>query len=137
MTCNLRCAALPAAIVEASQAKPRKFTETIELQIGLKNYDPQKDKRFSGTVKLPYMPRPQMKVCCLSAAVTPLGPGFRGLVCQAMQASSLPACLCRCQAGLCSTGQQWLEAARLVLHSYMLPQLADCRFRGVLAVQEQ
>ncbi len=67
----MRCAALPAAIVEASQAKPRKFTETIELQIGLKNYDPQKDKRFSGTVKLPYMPRPQMKVCCLSAAVTP------------------------------------------------------------------
>ena len=40
----------------------RKFTETIELQIGLKNYDPQKDKRFSGTVKLPYMPRPQLKV---------------------------------------------------------------------------
>ena len=69
----MRCAALPAAIVEASQAKPRKFTETIELQIGLKNYDPQKDKRFSGTVKLPYMPRPQMKVCCLSAAVTPWG----------------------------------------------------------------
>jgi len=53
------------SIVEASQAKPRKFTETIELQMGLKNYDPQKDKRFSGTVKLPYMPRPQMKVCVL------------------------------------------------------------------------
>ena len=70
MTClQARCAGLPAAIVEASQAKPRKFTETIELQIGLKNYDPQKDKRFSGTVKLPYMPRPQMKVCCLSAAL--------------------------------------------------------------------
>lgn len=30
----------------------RKFTETVELQIGLKNYDPQRDKRFSGTVKL-------------------------------------------------------------------------------------
>ena len=42
--------------------KPRKFTETVELQVGLKNYDPQKDKRFSGTVKLPYTPRPQMKV---------------------------------------------------------------------------
>ena len=66
---QLRCTGSPAAIVEASQAKPRKFTETIELQIGLKNYDPQKDKRFSGTVKLPYMPRPQMKVCCLSAVV--------------------------------------------------------------------
>ncbi|KAG6779858.1 hypothetical protein POTOM_016260 [Populus tomentosa] len=33
--------------------KPRKFVQTIELQIGLKNYDPQKDKRFSGSVKLP------------------------------------------------------------------------------------
>ena len=35
------------------------------VQIGLKNYDPQKDKRFSGTVKLPYTPRPSMKVCML------------------------------------------------------------------------
>jgi large subunit ribosomal protein L10Ae len=49
-------------ILEGAKAKPRKFTETIELQIGLKNYDPQKDKRFSGTVKLPYIPRPGMKV---------------------------------------------------------------------------
>ncbi|KAL6746097.1 component of cytosolic 80S ribosome and 60S large subunit [Haematococcus lacustris] len=52
-------------LLEASRAKPRKFMETIELQIGLKNYDPQKDKRFSGSVKLPYIPRPRMKVCVL------------------------------------------------------------------------
>jgi large subunit ribosomal protein L10Ae len=26
--------------------KKRNFVETIELQIGLKNYDPQRDKRF-------------------------------------------------------------------------------------------
>ena len=45
-----------------SEEKKRNFTESVELQIGLKNYDPQKDKRFSGTVKLAYMPRPQMKV---------------------------------------------------------------------------
>ena len=32
----------------------RNFVETIELQIGLKNYDPQRDKRFSGTVKCVY-----------------------------------------------------------------------------------
>ena len=38
------------------------------LQVGLKNYDPQKDKRFSGTVKLPYMPRPGMKVPLLHCA---------------------------------------------------------------------
>lgn len=52
-------------MLDSSKTKQRKFTETIELQIGLKNYDPQKDKRFSGTVKLPYTPRPQMKVCVL------------------------------------------------------------------------
>jgi len=52
-------------VVEGSKAKPRKFLETIELQIGLKNYDPQKDKRFSGSVRLPFVPRPRMKVCVL------------------------------------------------------------------------
>jgi len=35
----------------STETKKRKFTETIDLQIGLKNYDPQKDKRFSGTIK--------------------------------------------------------------------------------------
>ncbi|KAH0634793.1 hypothetical protein KY284_037579 [Solanum tuberosum] len=48
--------------------RKRKFTETIELQIGLKNYDPQKDKRFSGSVKLPHIPRPKMKICMLGDA---------------------------------------------------------------------
>lgn len=38
-------------VLNYSQDKKRKFLETVELQIGLKNYDPQKDKRFSGTVK--------------------------------------------------------------------------------------
>lgn len=56
------------AILAASQEKPRKFTETIELQIGLKNYDPQKDKRFSGTVTLPHVPRPKLKLCMLGDA---------------------------------------------------------------------
>lgn len=42
--------------------KKRNFLETVELQIGLKNYDPQRDKRFSGTVKLPRVPRPGMSV---------------------------------------------------------------------------
>merc|ERR1739842_283859 len=44
---------------------PRKFQETVDLQIGLKNYDPQKDKRFSGTVKLKHVPRQKFKVCLL------------------------------------------------------------------------
>ncbi|KAM5585213.1 large ribosomal subunit protein uL1 [Rosa sericea] len=55
-------------IMAASKERNRKFTETIELQIGLKNYDPQKDKRFSGSVKLPHIPRPKMKVCMLGDA---------------------------------------------------------------------
>ncbi|XP_067648390.1 large ribosomal subunit protein uL1 [Eurosta solidaginis] len=53
------------AVLEFSQKKKRGFLETVELQIGLKNYDPQKDKRFSGTVKLKHIPRPKMKVCIL------------------------------------------------------------------------
>jgi len=57
-----------ATIVNQSKESGRKFTETIELQIGLKNYDPQKDKRFSGTVKLPSCPRPKLKVCVLGDA---------------------------------------------------------------------
>jgi len=46
-------------------AKKRRFLETVELQIALKNYDPQKDKRFNGTVKLPYEARPRLKLCVL------------------------------------------------------------------------
>merc|ERR1712203_1201338 len=47
----------------SKETKARKFRETIDLQIGLKNYDPQKDKRFSGTVKLRHIPRPKFSVC--------------------------------------------------------------------------
>jgi large subunit ribosomal protein L10Ae len=47
------------------ETKKRNFLETVELQVGLKNYDPQRDKRFSGTVKLPNIPRPSMSICVL------------------------------------------------------------------------
>ncbi|KAJ2855827.1 60S ribosomal protein L10A, partial [Coemansia asiatica] len=56
------------SLILASSEKKRKFTETIELQIGLKNYDPQRDKRFSGTIKLPNIPRPKMSVAILGDA---------------------------------------------------------------------
>ena len=46
--------------------KERKFTETIDLQIGLKDIDPNKDKRFNASVKLPYIPRPNLKVCMIA-----------------------------------------------------------------------
>jgi large subunit ribosomal protein L10Ae len=51
------------------KGKKRKFMETIDLQFALKNYDPQKDKRFSGTFKLPTIPRPNMKICVIANAV--------------------------------------------------------------------
>lgn len=38
-------------LTHSKETKKRNFLETVEIQIGLKNYDPQKDKRFSGTVK--------------------------------------------------------------------------------------
>ena len=53
-------------ILKGSEEKRRNFVETVELQIGLKNYDPQRDKRFSGTVKLPNVPRPRMSLCILA-----------------------------------------------------------------------
>lgn len=74
----------------ATTEKKRNFVETVELQIGLKNYDPQRDKRFSGTVKcvsvsrvrerasltrqitrvrLPNIPRPRMTMCILADAL--------------------------------------------------------------------
>ena len=40
--------------------KQRKFVETVELQIGLRDYDP--DKRFNGTVRLPHKAYSTIKV---------------------------------------------------------------------------
>eukprot|EP00958_Prasinococcus_capsulatus_P017972 scaffold2065_cov359-Prasinococcus_capsulatus_cf.AAC.3 len=56
-------------LVADCNEKKRGFLETVELQIGLKNYDPQKDKRFSGTIALPHIPRPKLKICMLGDAV--------------------------------------------------------------------
>ncbi|GAA96206.1 uncharacterized protein L969DRAFT_84065 [Mixia osmundae IAM 14324] len=55
-------------LTQSKGDKKRNFTETVELQIGLKNYDPQRDKRFAGTLKLPHVPRPRMTVCILADA---------------------------------------------------------------------
>lgn len=70
---KLQSEALKEAITQiTTDAKEKKhnFTETIELQIGLKNYDPKKEKCFSWTVKLPHIPRPKLKVCMLGDAPT-------------------------------------------------------------------
>ncbi len=47
------------------KGKVRKFTESIELQITLKNYDPSRDKRFSGTFRLPIIPKPNSTICVI------------------------------------------------------------------------
>ncbi|CAE8604107.1 unnamed protein product [Polarella glacialis] len=65
---------------QQGKEKPRKFLETVELQIGLKDYDTQRDKRFAGTIKLPHVPRPRMKICVLGDAVH----------CEAAQRSGIP-----------------------------------------------
>ena len=59
-----------AIVLKAAKDKQRKFQETVDLQIGLKNYDPQKDKRFSGTVKSVVHLR-------LTKAVSPSCPAWR------------------------------------------------------------
>jgi large subunit ribosomal protein L10Ae len=47
------------------ERKERKFIESVDLQVNLKNYDVQKDKRFSGSLRLPHVCRPRMKVCLI------------------------------------------------------------------------
>merc|ERR1711977_346269 len=55
-------------IQAAAKDKKRKFVESIELQIVLKNYDTQKDKRFTGSIKLPNVPRERLSCCVLGDA---------------------------------------------------------------------
>jgi len=56
------------AVLTASAAKKRGFEETIELQITMKNYDSAKEKRFTGTVRLPFIPRPRFTVAVIGDA---------------------------------------------------------------------
>merc|ERR1719273_1671047 len=67
MSAKINNAGVAAAIKEMREGtKAGKFTQTVELQIGLKDYDPQKDKRFVGTVRLPNMSRPNLKICLIA-----------------------------------------------------------------------
>jgi len=51
-----------------SEKKERKFVESIELQINLKDINLQIDKKVAGSVKLPNMPRPNLKICVIGDA---------------------------------------------------------------------
>ena len=67
MTAKINNAAVAEAIADLRKInKERKFKQTVELQIGLKDYDPQKDKRFVGQVVLPNNPRPNLKICIVA-----------------------------------------------------------------------
>ncbi|KAH7823302.1 putative 60S ribosomal protein L10a-1 [Monocercomonoides exilis] len=57
-----------ASILDYKKKHPRKFVETIELQVGLKNYDPNTDRRFSGSIALPVMACPRRTVCVFADA---------------------------------------------------------------------
>ena len=60
--------AITAILKHALEEKKRGFVETIELQVALKNYDPNKDKRFSGTIRLPIAPKEKFKVAIIGDA---------------------------------------------------------------------
>jgi large subunit ribosomal protein L10Ae len=54
---------LKKSIVEMlEQKKTRKFLESVELQIVLREYDLEKDQKFNGSVKLPNQIYPSLKV---------------------------------------------------------------------------
>ena len=43
-----------------AEKKQRKFLETVELQVGMRDYDP--DKRFNGSVRLPHVAYNKVRV---------------------------------------------------------------------------
>jgi large subunit ribosomal protein L10Ae len=45
--------------------KKRKFKESVELQITLRDYDTEKDKRFNSTIKLDHCPKPRLNVAVI------------------------------------------------------------------------
>ena len=53
------------AILKQAKTNKRGFVESVEVQFKIKNYDLRKDKRFSGSVKLPTPARPNMPICVL------------------------------------------------------------------------
>ena len=47
----------------AQHERRRNFLETVELQVVLKNYNTSREKRFSGSLRLPHVIRPRYKIC--------------------------------------------------------------------------
>eukprot|EP00494_Astrolonche_serrata_P030771 UN31039 len=53
---------------EARAAKKRQFIETVEIQIGLKGFDPSRDKRINAVTVLPFKPKMKYRFCLLGNA---------------------------------------------------------------------
>lgn len=64
-------AAFPPELIEVVMRRLRLCSgaaETIELQVALRDYDPQRDKRFAGNIRLPHVVRPRLRICVLGDA---------------------------------------------------------------------
>lgn len=47
------------------ERKKRKFVESIDFQVMLRDYDPEKDKRFNSTTTLSYPCKSKLKICLI------------------------------------------------------------------------
>ncbi|XP_054933772.1 large ribosomal subunit protein uL1-like isoform X3 [Dermacentor andersoni] len=52
-------------VLDAATKKRRKFLETVDLLVALKDYNFQKYKRVSGVVKLPHVLKPNIRACLI------------------------------------------------------------------------
>lgn len=86
-------------VLTGAQENKRNFRETVELQVGLKNYDPQRDKRFAGSIKyvaslVPFVLRVACLCACFRCAISVsfpcMGPLLPAAICVRMV---LPVCL--------------------------------------------
>eukprot|EP00028_Trichosphaerium_sp_Am-I-7-wt_P004034 CAMPEP_0168520392 /NCGR_PEP_ID=MMETSP0405-20121227/7946_1 /TAXON_ID=498012 /ORGANISM="Trichosphaerium sp, Strain Am-I-7 wt" /LENGTH=225 /DNA_ID=CAMNT_0008541237 /DNA_START=25 /DNA_END=702 /DNA_ORIENTATION=+ len=50
------------------KSKERKFLESVDIQIRLKNYDASRARRFNGSYVLPHTARPNLRVCIITDA---------------------------------------------------------------------
>ncbi|KAH9372717.1 hypothetical protein HPB48_022401 [Haemaphysalis longicornis] len=51
------------AVLEQSARKPWGFPESVLLHVGLKKFDPRKDKTFRGSFTLKHVPKAKFQVC--------------------------------------------------------------------------
>lgn len=55
-------------VLDDAATRKKKFTETVELQVVMREFSPLRDKRFRGAVVLPFAVHPNMKICLLGSS---------------------------------------------------------------------